>query len=93
MRIKLSKQNWRLVGQKMGWLKRAQIETNNGAGVFGSRPLRRSGRTISEGSFFWPLLLWTFGLPKQHRFSFCVGVWRISTASFEWVHCQRVCFI
>ena len=33
MRIKLSKQNWRLVGQKMGWLKRAQIETNNGAGV------------------------------------------------------------
>ena len=33
MRIKLSKQNWRLVGQKMGWLKRAQIETNNGTGV------------------------------------------------------------
>ena len=39
MRIKLSKQNWRLVGQKMGWLKRAQITTNNsypldnGAGV------------------------------------------------------------
>ena len=30
MRIKLSKQNWRLVGQKMGWLKRAQIETGAG---------------------------------------------------------------
>ena len=26
MRIKLSKQNWRLVGQKMGWLKRAQVD-------------------------------------------------------------------
>lgn len=30
MRIKLSKQNWRLVGQKMGWLKRAQITTGAG---------------------------------------------------------------
>jgi len=30
MRIKLSKQNWRLVGQKMGWLKRAQLETGAG---------------------------------------------------------------
>ena len=33
MRIKLSKQNWRLVGQKMGWLKRAQITTDYAAGV------------------------------------------------------------
>ena len=28
MRIKLSKQNWRLVGNKMGWLKRAQVAGN-----------------------------------------------------------------
>lgn len=33
MRIKLNKSDWRLVGQKMGWLKRAQITTNNVAGV------------------------------------------------------------
>ena len=28
MRIKLSKQDWRLAGQKMGWLKRAQVAGN-----------------------------------------------------------------
>ena len=51
MRIKLSKQHWRLVGQKMGWLKRAQIETTTAAGAKSTGAAEAMGLDKEKGNY------------------------------------------